>query len=130
MQIQCLTNGCKNALGRKFKRIVEGLIAKGYVRRIGGCVDLVGTFNGKYRRLAWEKPSCTVDTRFGEQGTFCILPSCGALLFAKQLAYKHSLIVCFPRQRNKTQYRLIGNAVPPPLASYAAEITLQLLGRA
>ncbi|MFN6300860.1 MAG: DNA cytosine methyltransferase [Planctomycetota bacterium] len=120
----------QNALGRKFKRIVEGLIAKGYVRRIGGCVDLVGTFNGKYRRLAWEKPSCTVDTRFGEPRYF-LHPSQLRGFTVREAARIQAFPDSYVFQGNEqTQYRLIGNAVPPPLASYAAEITLQLLGRA
>ncbi len=41
------------ALGPRFHRIVESLIAKGYLRRVAEGIDLVGTFNGKFRRLAW-----------------------------------------------------------------------------
>ena len=120
----------QNALGNKFKRHVEVLIAKGYVRRIGGCVDLVGTFNGKYRRLAWERPSCTVDTRFGEPRYF-LHPSQLRGFTVREAARIQAFPDSYVFQGNEqTQYRLIGNAVPPPLATYAADITLQLLGRA
>jgi len=120
----------RKALGQKFKRTVDGLVAKGYVRRIGRCFDLVGTFNGKYRRLAWDKPSCTVDTRFGEARYF-LHPSQLRGFTVREAAR----IQAFPdtyvfRGNEQVQYRLIGNAVPPPLAAYAADITLQLLGRA
>jgi DNA (cytosine-5)-methyltransferase 1 len=117
------------ALGNTFKRNVEGLIAKGYVRRVGGCVDLVGTFNGKYRRLTWEKPSCTVDTRFGEPRYF-LHPSQLRGFTVREAARIQAFPDSYVFQGDEqTQYRLIGNAVPPPLATYAADITLHLLGR-
>lgn len=58
------------AFGRKFHNLLDSLIHKGYLRRIDGKVDLVRTFNGKFRRLSWDKPSCTVDTRFGSPRYF------------------------------------------------------------
>lgn len=63
------------ALGARFHRLVEGLIVKGCLRRVDDGIDLAGTFNGKFRRLAWDKPSCTVDTRFGAlEGLQTIFP--------------------------------------------------------
>ncbi len=116
------------ALGARFHRLVEGLILKGYLRRVDGGIDLVGTFNGKFRRLAWDKPSCTVDTRFGAPRYF-LHPSQQRGFTVREAAR----IQGFPdsyvfRGNEKAQYRVIGNAVPPPLARFAAEFTAHLLG--
>lgn len=117
------------ALGGRFHRLVDGLLAKGYLRRVDGGVDLVGTFNGKFRRLAWDKPSCTVDTRFGspryflhpsQQRGFTIRES------ARIQGFDDSYIF---RGSEKGQYRLIGNAVPPPLGALAADFAKRLLGK-
>jgi DNA (cytosine-5)-methyltransferase 1 len=116
------------ALGDHFHRLLEGLISKGYLRRIDGGVDLVGTFNGKFRRLAWDRPSCTVDTRFGAPRYF-LHPSQQRGFTVREAAR----IQGFPdtyvfRGNENAQYRVIGNAVPPPLAGLAAEFTAHLLG--
>ena len=58
------------ALGNRFHKLLDALVAKGYLRQVGNDFDLVGTFNGKFRRLSWDKPSCTVDTRFGSPRYF------------------------------------------------------------
>jgi len=118
------------ALGTRFHLLVEGLVAKGYLRRIEGGIDLVGTFNGKFRRLAWNKPSCTVDTRFGSPRYF-LHPSQQRGFTVREAAR----IQGFPddytfRGSAQAQYRVIGNAVPPPLGVVAADLTLRLLGRA
>lgn len=117
------------ALGSRFRRLVDGLIAKGYLRRVEGGIDLVGTFNGKFRRLAWDKPSCTVDTRFGSPRYF-LHPSQQRGFTVREAAR----IQGFPdnyvfQGSEQAQYRVIGNAVPPPLGSFAADIVKQLLGR-
>lgn len=117
------------ALGARFHRLVEGLIVKGYLRRVDGGIDLVGTFNGKFRRLTWDKPSCTVDTRFGAPRYF-LHPSQQRGFTIREAAR----IQGFPdsyifRGNEQAQYRVIGNAVPPPLGSFAAEIVRQLMGR-
>ncbi|WP_411827518.1 DNA cytosine methyltransferase [Luteolibacter sp. AS25] len=116
------------ALGEPFHHLLEGLIAKRYLRRIDDTVDLVGTFNGKYRRLAWDKPSCTVDTRFGSPRYF-LHPSRQRGFTVREAAR----IQGFPDSYvfsggEHAQYRLIGNAVPPPLGSLAANLAKQLLG--
>lgn len=118
------------ALGPPFHRLVEGLIAKGYLRRVEGGVDLVGTFNGKFRRLAWDKPSCTVDTRFGSPRYF-LHPSQERGFTVREAAriqgFEDSYIF---RGSEQGQYRMIGNAVPPPVGAMAADIAKRLLGRA
>jgi DNA (cytosine-5)-methyltransferase 1 len=118
----------ESAFGYPFHRLVEGLILKGYLRRIDDDVDLVGTFNGKFRRLAWDKPSCTVDTRFGshryflhptKQRGFSVREAARIQGFADGYVFKGG---------EQAQFRLIGNAVPPPLGMYAAQIAKRLLG--
>lgn len=117
------------ALGSRFHRLVEGLIAKGYLRRVDGGIDLVGTFNGKFRRLAWDKPSCTVDTRFGAPRYF-LHPSQQRGFTVREAARIQGFPDHYVFQGNEqAQYRVIGNAVPPPLGSFAADIVTQLLGR-
>ena len=118
------------ALGGRFHRLVERLITKGYLKRVEEGVDLVGTFNGKFRRLAWDKPSCTVDTRFGspryflhptQQRGFTVREAARIQGFSDSYIFQGS---------EQAQYRVIGNAVPPPLGAMAADLAKRLLGRA
>lgn len=119
----------EKALGGKFHRLVNGLIEKGYLRRVENDIDLVGTFNGKYRRLAWDKPSCTVDTRFGSPRYF-LHPSLPRGFTVREAAriqgFEDDYV--FHGSEN-AQYRLIGNAVPPPLGAFAAQFARHLLGK-
>ena len=118
------------ALGSSFHRLLEGLITKGYLRRVDGGIDLVGTFNGKFRRLTWDKPSCTVDTRFGAPRYF-LHPSQQRGFTVRDAARIQGFPDDYVFQGNEqAQYRVIGNAVPPPLGAFAADIVKQLLGRA
>lgn len=118
----------EEALGSHFHKLIDSLVSKNYVRRIDDDVDLAGTFNGKFRRLSWDKPSCTVDTRFGSPRYF-LHPSRQRGFTVREAAR----IQGFPddyifQGSQQTQYRVIGNAVPPPLGSFAAGVTKQLLG--
>jgi len=117
------------ALGRRFQRLVDTLITKGYLRRLDGGIDLVGTFNGKFRRLTWDKPSYTVDTRFGspryflhpsQQRGFSVREAARLQGFADDYIFSGA---------EAAQFRLIGNAVPPPLGYLAAVFAKHLLGR-
>jgi DNA (cytosine-5)-methyltransferase 1 len=118
----------ESALGEKFHRLVNGLIAKGYLRRVEDSIDLVGTFNGKFRRLSWDKPSCTVDTRFGSPRYF-LHPSLQRGFTVREAAriqgFDDNYVFC---GNEKGQFRLIGNAVPPPLGAFAAQFVKRLLG--
>lgn len=118
----------KVALGVRFHRLVNSLVAKGFLRRVDDGVDLVGTFNGKFRRLTWDKPSCTVDTRFGspryflhpsQQRGFTVREAARIQGFGDTYLFSGS---------EKAQYRLIGNAVPPPIGALAAKFVKGLLG--
>lgn len=118
----------ESALGAPFYRLVERLITKGYLKRVDEGVDLVGTFNGKFRRLSWDRPSCTVDTRFGAPRYF-LHPSQQRGFTVREAAriqgFPDNYVFC---GNEKAQYRVIGNAVPPPLARLAADFTAHLLG--
>lgn len=119
----------ESALGQPFHQLVEGLVEKGYLRRVDDGVDLVGTFNGKYRRLTWDKPSCTVDTRFGSPRYF-LHPEEDRGFSVREAAriqgFSDNYIFC---GSEASQYRIIGNAVPPPLGGQAAKLAIRLLGR-
>ena len=116
------------ALGAQFRFHVDALLRKGYLRRIAGKVDLVGTFNGKFRRLAWNKPSCTVDTRFGSPRYF-LHPSQQRGFTVREAARIQGFNDNYMFHGSEGgQYRIIGNAVPPPLGALAASITKRLPG--
>lgn len=119
----------KAALGGPFHRHVKSLIKKGFLREVDKGIDLVGTYNGKFRRLAWDKPSFAVDTQFGSPRCF-LHPSQQRGFTVREAAriqgFRDGYIF---RGRENAQYRLIGNAVPPPLGALAAEFTKRLLGR-
>lgn len=96
--------------------LINSLISKKYLKRTDSKYDLAHGFNGKYRRLSWEKPSLTVDTRFGDPRYF-LHPSEDRGFTVREAAR----IQGFPDDflflgQEKDQYRLVGNAVPPPLA--------------
>ncbi len=118
----------EEALGNPFHDLVETLVDKGYLRRMKNDIDLAGTFNGKYRRLEWDSPSCTVDTRFGSPRYF-LHPAYPRGFTVREAAriqgFKDSYIF---QGSEQAQYRIIGNAVPPPLGRLAAQITKRLIG--
>lgn len=91
--------------------------------------DLTQTFNGKYRRLAWTEPSPTVDTRFGNP-TYFLHPEENRGFTVREAAriqgFKDDFIFSGSLQE---QYRMIGNAVPPPLSRIVAKITRDQLLR-
>jgi len=122
----------KSALGYQFELHLKSLVAKGYIREVDNEYDLAGTFNGKYRRLQWDKPSCTVDTRFGMPRYF-LHPSINRGRHRGFTVREAARIQGFPDAytfvgSEQAQYRVIGNAVPPPLGKFAAAITCDLLG--
>jgi DNA (cytosine-5)-methyltransferase 1 len=116
-------------LGRSAFSDLQSLKQKGYVRRIGNLYDLAHTFNGKFRRLSWDAPSLTVDTRFGDPRYF-LHPSENRGFTVREAARIQGFPDSFIFSGNeRDQYRLIGNAVPPPIANcLAVEIRNALLG--
>ena len=108
--------------------ILEGLLAKAYIRKINRRYDLVHTFNGKFRRLRLDQPSPTVDTRFGDPWFF-LHPFANRSFTPREAAriqgFPDNFTFC---SGERAKYRLIGNAVPPPLAECLATfIKTQLL---
>lgn len=115
-------------LGYDPSRLVKSLKKKGYIRdKDNGKIDLTNTFNGKFRRLRWDEQSLTVDTRFGSPILF-LHPAEDRAYTVREAArlqgFPDSFIFEGPLS---AQYEMIGNAVPPPLGGYAAQISLELL---
>lgn len=107
--------------------VLESLMSRGYLREFGSCIDLTNTFNGKYRRLNNEGVSPTVDTRFGDVQLF-LHPSENRGLTVREAAriqgFDDSFL--FPDD-TKTSFRLIGNAVPPPMSEAIAQMCKDLI---
>jgi DNA (cytosine-5)-methyltransferase 1 len=111
-------------IGRPVAAILHALVLKGYVRRSGPYYDLVHTFNGKFRRLAWDDAAPTVDSRYGdpyyflhpkEHRAFTIREAARVQGFPDTFVFSGS---------ERSQYQMIGNAVPPPLAKFLADYVL------
>lgn len=103
--------------GYNVEGILNGLYTKNYIKKINNSIDLTQTFNGKYRRLSWDKPAPTVDTRFGNPRYF-LHPEEDRGFTVREAAR----IQGFPDDyvfsgAQAEQFRMIGNAVPPPVAS-------------
>jgi len=112
-------------LGYSVSSPLKRLIGKGYVRRAGRRYDLSHTFNGKFRRLYLDLPSLTVDTRFGnpryflhptQQRGFTVREAARIQGFPDSFVFSGS---------ESSQFRLIGNAVPPPLARGLASFVIE-----
>lgn len=106
--------------------IVE-LEKRGYLRSMNEHVDIRHAFNGKYRRLALDAPSFTVDTNFGNHRYF-LHPQEHRGLTAREAAR----IQGFPDTykfsgSDREQFRMIGNAVPPPVGGGLARFVKDLL---
>ncbi len=107
--------------------IVQSLLSKKYLRRIGNFVDLTNTFNGKYRRLKLTESSPTVDTRFGDCQLF-LHPIEHRGMTVREAARIQGFPDSFVFEETpKTSYRLIGNAVPPPVAYKIAKFIRLLI---
>lgn len=110
----------RTLFGADVDNLLTNLEKKGYVRRSGLLCDLAHTFNGKFRRLDLDRPSPTVDTRFGEPRYF-LHPNENRGLTVREAAriqgFPDSFVFDGP---DKAQYRMVGNAVPPPMANCLA----------
>jgi DNA (cytosine-5)-methyltransferase 1 len=108
-------------VGKPVAPTLQRLIEKGYLRRIGSSYDLVHTFNGKFRRLAWDNPSPTVDTKFGDPYYF-LHPDENRAYTVREAARLQGFPDTFVfGGLLPSQFRMIGNAVPPPVARLIAQ---------
>lgn len=99
------------------------LTRKGFLRKIGDCFDLTHTFNGKYKRLEWNKCAPTVDTRFIEPRYFLHPDECRGFSIGEMAALQgFPSNFVFPKSLSVAS-RLIGNAVPP---TFGAAIARQM----
>jgi len=117
----------KKEFGVSTEKLIKSLLIKEYLRRVDGYIDLTHTFNGKFRRFRWEDIACTVDTRFGEPQLF-LHPNEDRPFTIREAAR----IQGFPDEYKfsggkRDAFTLIGNAVPPPMGSFAASIIEGLL---
>jgi DNA (cytosine-5)-methyltransferase 1 len=107
--------------------VVQRLIEKGYLRKVGSYVDLTHTFNGKYRRQRLDAPARTVDTRFGDHRLF-LHPTENRAFTVREAARVQGFGDDFIFSGTVAQqFRMIGNAVPPPVAHSVAELVRRLL---
>lgn len=116
-------------LKKDVKKDIDNLIAKGYIRHLKDKVDLSQTFNGLYRRMNWNSPCHTVDTRFGnprffvhpeENRGFTVREAARIQGFRDDFVFTGSIA---------NMFKMIGNAVPPVLSNIiASEIKSKLDG--
>lgn len=113
--------------GKSSRSFLETLIEKEYLKKIDQYYDLRNTFNGKYRRLAWNDLSPTVDTRFGEIQLF-VHPRSHRGMTVREAARIQGFSDDFHFDESpRISYRLIGNAVPPPMAYALAKFVRKLV---
>jgi len=104
------------------KREIACLLKKGFLRKNDDKYDLTGAFNGKYRRLSWDKPSYTVDTRFGNPKYF-LHPNEHRGFSVREAARIQGFPDSFIFSGTQTeQYKMVGNAVPPTMAFHLANV--------
>lgn len=109
------------SLRRPCETDIRRMIEAGYLRRVGRYIDLKHTYNGKFRRLSLDGLSPTVDTHFGDPGLF-LHPTADRGLTPREAARIQGFADGFKITGPRTPaFRMIGNAVPPPMASRLAK---------
>ncbi len=107
--------------------ILAGLVSKGYLRKAGHYHDLADTYNGKYRRPLGTELGHTVDTRYGDPKLF-LHPTEHRGFTVREAARIQGFGDDFVFSGVRSvQFRMIGNAVPPPVAAKVGHLVLQLL---
>jgi len=115
-----LTSAITKDIGFSARPILTSLQKKGYVRKTGNRYDLCHAFNGKFRRLRWDEPSYTVDTRFTDFRYF-LHPNEHRGFTVREAARIQGFPDSFVFMgTEKDQARLVGNAVPPPFSRWVA----------
>ncbi len=107
--------------GTASRVVISSLMKKGYVVKKGpGLFDLKHTFNGKFRRLDYSRPSEAVLTNFGSARNY-IHPAQDRPLTIRECARIQTFPDGFIFQGSvHGQYRQVGNAVPPQLSHTVA----------
>lgn len=124
-----LTSDVSRYIGTPSNDVIQKLVGKGYVRRVGRRFDLVHTFNGKYRRLSWDLPAPTVDTRFGDPRYF-LHPHENRGFSVREAARIQGFPDTFEFDaKSHEEFRLVGNAVPPPVGRSIAELVREAILR-
>jgi DNA (cytosine-5)-methyltransferase 1 len=112
------------------------LVSLGYLKKIGDSYDLKGAMfcSGLFKRLPWDLASPTVLTNF-HNPRFFLHPSENRPLSLRECArlqgFPDSFIITKSDSPEEltSGYRLIGNAVPPPLAHAFAISTIRTLSK-
>ena len=118
-----------SAMGFGFDEgLVNALIKKEYlVEKQPGLFDLKRTFNGKFRRLHYLKPSEAVLTNFGSVRNY-VHPVQDRPLTVRECARIHGFPDSFVfRGSTHSQYTQVGNAVPPKLAFVFARAVTRII---
>lgn len=112
--------------------VITGLLQKGYLKEVGGMYDLKGAMfcSGLFKRPLWRSPSPTVLTNFDNPRYF-IHPLRARPFSVRECARLQG----FPDEFKflgaevdvKSAYRLIGNAVAPPVAQAFARSVKKFL---
>jgi DNA (cytosine-5)-methyltransferase 1 len=114
-------------LNRPCGKDVERLVQGGYLRRVDAFIDLRHTYNGKFRRLTMNGISPTVDTHFGDPTLF-LHPSEHRGLTPREAARIQGFQDEFELPVSRARaFRMIGNAVPPPMGARLAAFVRQAL---
>ncbi len=127
-EIECLS-GLK-----EIEQEIEDLLSKGYLKMKDEKYDLLGAMfcSGLFKRPYWNEPSPTVLTNFHNPRYFLhpledrpfSLREC-----ARLQGFPDTFIFCSPDSQVNliSGYRLVGNAVPPPLSRCFASATLDFI---
>jgi DNA (cytosine-5)-methyltransferase 1 len=101
--------------------LLNRLIEKNYIKeKFPGLFDLKHTFNGKFRRLSYNKPSEAILTNFGSPRNY-IHPTLNRPLTARECARIQGFADSFVLKGSPSDnYKQIGNAVPPKLSQIIA----------
>jgi len=111
---------------------VDRLLGKRYLKIVGSKYDLRGAMfcSGLFKRPHWDEPSPTVLTNFYNPRYF-LHPAANRPFTLRECARLQGFPDTFIFQSEKVSlvdgYRLVGNAVPPPLASVLASSLLEVI---
>jgi DNA (cytosine-5)-methyltransferase 1 len=109
-------------VGRDVTSDISSLVRTGFLKKVRKRYDLTHSFNGKYRRLRWDRPSPAVDTRFGNP-RFFLYPDENRGFTVREAAriqgFPDDFVFSGPLT---SQFRMVGNAVPPPIGATIAQV--------